>query len=240
MKNTLSPHPTLGSALSRISTQPPRLGRPSNRTRLHPERIVLVAAALAASFASTLSVVAQEVGSSHWVGTWESSPQPIWGPDFIAGLKCPRNIWNQTVRQVSRVSIGGSRIRLVLSNEYGEKAVTIGAAHVALADKGPAIVPSSDRPITFGGRTTVTIPPGAPVLSDPIELAVAPLGSVAISLFLPDVTPVTTWHNDARKRRSWWLVTKSATLISSRTPRSPRECLSVRFWSMRQPLRERS
>ena len=82
----------------------------------------------------------------------------------------------------------------MLSNEYSEKAVTIGAAHVALADKGPAIVASSDRPFTFGGRTTVTIPPGAPVLSDPIELAVAPLGSLAISLFLPDVTPVTTWH----------------------------------------------
>ena len=87
----------------------------------------------------------------------------------------------------------------MLSNEYSEKAVTIGAAHVALADKGPAIVASSDRPFTFGGRTTVTIPPGAPVLSDPIELAVAPLGSVAISLFLPEVTPVTTWHNDARQ-----------------------------------------
>jgi hypothetical protein len=95
---------------------------------------------------------------------------------------------------VSRVSIGDSRIRVVLSNEEGEKAVTIGAAHVALADKGPAIVAGSDRPLTFGGRTTATIPAGAPVLSDPIELAVAPLGSLAISLFLPDVTPVTTWH----------------------------------------------
>ena len=72
--------------------------------------------------------------------------------------------------------------------------MTIGAAHVALADKGPAIVAGSDRPLTFGGRTTATIPAGAPVLSDPIELAVAPLGSLAISLFLPDVTPVTTWH----------------------------------------------
>ncbi len=45
----------------------------------------------------------------------------------------------------------------------------------------------------------MTIPPGAPILSDPIELAVAPLASVAISLFLPEVTPVTTWHNDARQ-----------------------------------------
>ena len=144
-------------------------------------------------------MTAQGAASPHWVGTWESSPQPIWGPDFIGGLKYPRNLWNQTVRQVARVSIGGPRIRVVLSNEYGDSPVTIGGAHVALADKGSAIVPGSDRPLTFGGSTTVTIPPGAPVLSDPVELAVAPLGNVAISLFLPDVTPVTTWHNDARQ-----------------------------------------
>jgi hypothetical protein len=85
------------------------------------------------------------------------------------------------------VSIGGPRIRVVLSNEYGDKAVTVGDARVALADNGPAIVADSDRPLTFGGSTTVTIPPGAPVLSDPVELDVKPLGSVAISLFLPEV-----------------------------------------------------
>jgi lysophospholipase L1-like esterase len=121
------------------------------------------------------------------------------GPDFIGGLKYPRNLWNQTVRQLSRVSIGGPRIRVVLSNEYGQTAVLIGAARVALSDKGPAIVAGSDHALTFGGRDTVTIPPGAVVLSDPVELTVAPLGTLATSLFLPDVTPVTTWHNDARQ-----------------------------------------
>jgi hypothetical protein len=89
------------------------------------------------------------------------------GPDFFAPLKYPRNLWNQTVRQVSRVSIGGPRIRVVLSNEYGATPATIGDARVAFTDKGPAIVASSDRALTFGGRTTVTILPGAPVLSDP-------------------------------------------------------------------------
>jgi lysophospholipase L1-like esterase len=156
-------------------------------------------AALVVGFGVAPSVAAQEATAPHWVGTWESSPQPIWGPDFVAALKYPRNLWNQTVRQVSRVSIGGPRIRVVLSNEYGERPVAIGDAHVALAGQGPAIVTGSDRALTFGGSTTVTIPPGAPVLSDPVELAVAPLASVAISLFLPEVTPVTTWHNDARQ-----------------------------------------
>jgi len=156
-------------------------------------------AALAVGLPAAPSAVAQEAAAAHWVGTWESSAQPIWGPDFIAPLKYPRNLWNQTVRQVSRVSIGGPRIRVVLSNEYGERPVTIGEAHIALAGTGPAIVAGSDRALTFGGQTAVTIPPGAPLLSDPVELEVAPLGSVAISLFLPEVTPVTTWHNDARQ-----------------------------------------
>ncbi len=87
----------------------------------------------------------------------------------------------------------------MLSNEYGQTPVAIGAARVALSEKGPAIVAGSDRALTFGGRETVAIPPGAAVLSDPVDLTVAPLGSVAISLYLPEVTPVTTWHNDARQ-----------------------------------------
>jgi lysophospholipase L1-like esterase len=176
-----------------------RTGARVNGIPLLSMRVLLMLLALTVGFAGPSSLMAQGAASSHWVGTWESSPQPIWGPDFFAGLKYPRNLWNQTVRQTARVSIGGSRLRVVLSNEYGDSPVTIGDAHVALADKGSAIVPGSDRPLTFGGNTTVTIPPGAPVLSDPVELAIAPLGSVAISLFIPDVTPVTTWHNDARQ-----------------------------------------
>jgi hypothetical protein len=107
-------------------------------------------AALAVGLPAAPSVVAQEAAAAHWVGTWESSPQPIWAPDFIAPLKYPRNLRNQTVRQVSRVSIGGPRIRVVLSNEYGATPATIGDARVAFTDKGPAIVASSDRALTFG------------------------------------------------------------------------------------------
>lgn len=59
-----------------------------------------------------------------------------------------------------------------------------------------AITAGSDRPLTFGGRPSVSVPPGAPILSDPVDLAVPPLGSVAVSLFLPEITPTTTWHNE--------------------------------------------
>ena len=83
---------------------------------------------------------------------------------------------------------------MVLSNEYGSKPLVIGAAHIALAGSGAAIVPGSDRALSFDGHPSVTIPPGAPVISDPVDLTVEPLSSVAVSLFLPKITPLTTFH----------------------------------------------
>lgn len=129
-----------------------------------------------------------------WIGTWAASPQPIWDADFFAPLNIPRSMREQTVRQIAHVSIGGSRIRVVLSNEYGNRPLVIGAAHIALASEGSSVVGGSDRVLTFGGRASFTIPPGAPAVSDPADLAVAPLGNVAVSLYLPEITPLTTFH----------------------------------------------
>src|ERR1043165_9610167 len=94
----------------------------------------------------------------RWIGTWTTSAQPVWDTDFFPGIKFPRTFWNQTIRQVARVSIGGARIRVVLSNEYGDRPVTIGAAHAALSDGGEKLTAGSDRVLTFGGLKTVIIP----------------------------------------------------------------------------------
>ena len=88
---------------------------------------------------------------------------------------------------------------MVLSNEYGSKPLMIGAAHVALSDGGSGIKAGSDRVLTFSANESVTIPPGALVVSDPVDLAVPPLGSLAVSLFFPEVTPTTTMHWDGRQ-----------------------------------------
>lgn len=135
----------------------------------------------------------------HWVATWTASPQPLWDGDFALPTNVPYHLWNQTVRQVARVSISGKRLRVVVSNEYGTRPLMIGAAHVALAGDGPAIVAGSDRALTFGGRSSVRIPPGAPAVSDPVDLDVAALGSVSVSLYLPEPTPSATFHWDARQ-----------------------------------------
>jgi lysophospholipase L1-like esterase len=140
--------------------------------------------------------------TGDWIGTWGASAQPVWAPDFLPSPKVPPNFFNQTVRELATISIGGSRVRIVLTNEYGTKPLTIGAAHIAIFDKGAAIQAGSDRALTFGGKDQITIPPGAPAISDPVDLAVPPLGTLAVSLYLPVVAPATTMHWEGRQTAS--------------------------------------
>ncbi|MEO9299872.1 SGNH/GDSL hydrolase family protein [Devosia alba] len=137
--------------------------------------------------------------AQDWIDTWAAAPQPVWGPDFLAPLTYPRNVWDQTVRQVARVSLGGKQVRIALSNEFGDRPMMVGEAHVALHDEGADTQAGSDRKLTFGGMDSITIPAGASVVSDAVELDVPALGSVAVSLYFPDVTPTTTVHNDGRQ-----------------------------------------
>jgi lysophospholipase L1-like esterase len=149
---------------------------------------VLIAAVIAALGAhATGSALAQNALAQTWVGTWTASPQPPRGV-------MPASFSDQTVRQIVRVSIGGSKVRIRLSNEFGSKPVLIGAASVGLAGKGAEIVAGSLRPLTFGGAKKVTLLPGAPALSDPVELNVAALSDLAINLYLPAATELATVH----------------------------------------------
>jgi hypothetical protein len=89
---------------------------------------------------------------------------------------------NQTLRQIVHSSIGGSRVRVVLSNAYGTTPLTIGAAHVALRDKDSSIKVESDRPLTFSGKSTITIPANAVIYSDPVNLTIPEMADMAIDL----------------------------------------------------------
>ena len=127
----------------------------------------------------------------HWVSAWSSA---VHAPLPFPNLPPSPVFENQTVRMVVRPTIGGARLRVRFSNAFGTTALNIGACHVALSSKGAAIVPDSDRALTFGGRASVTIPPGAPMLSDPVELKVPPFGELAISVYLPEKTASSTVH----------------------------------------------
>jgi lysophospholipase L1-like esterase len=81
-----------------------------------------------------------------------------------------------------------------LSNQYGDRPLVIGSAHVALRTSGAAIDPATDRPVTFNGRSSVIIRAGAMLVSDPIALAVPQLSDLAISLFIADSARLSTRH----------------------------------------------
>jgi lysophospholipase L1-like esterase len=182
------------------------------------ERIALrlvVCAALALALPAVHPMLAQSggTGGNHWVGTWTTSlvGRPQFPPPPPAATAAPApgpapspapfiQFNNQTLRQIVHTSIGGTRARVVLSNSFGTAALTIGAAHMALRDRDASIVTQSDRALNFGGRPTVTIPPGAVIYSDAVDLAVPVMGDVAIDLYLPGDTSTPsplTMHNAA-------------------------------------------
>ncbi|MGW6520577.1 MULTISPECIES: SGNH/GDSL hydrolase family protein [unclassified Streptomyces] len=124
-----------------------------------------------------------------WVRTWGAAPHaPIeeFGP-------LP-SFADTTLRQVVRISGGGHRLRLRLTNEYGTEPLIIGAAQIALAAPDGGIRPGSDRVLTFAGKPDATVPVGAPMLSDPIELPLPALSELSISLYLPEAVKSTTCH----------------------------------------------
>ncbi len=76
-----------------------------------------------------------------------------------------------------------------ISNAYGTRPLAIGAACVGLRSTGSALVPGSNRRLTFGSEARATIAAGALVVSDPVELAFAPLSDLAVSVHLPGDLP---------------------------------------------------
>jgi hypothetical protein len=122
-----------------------------------------------------------------WTATWTASPQ-----SSEAGLIPDLN--NQTVRLIVHATVGGNRLRIRLSNAYGTQPLLIGDAHVAVSASAylPTIVSGTDQALTFGGQSTITIPVGAVIVSDPVNFSVTPLTDVAASLYLPNETPNST------------------------------------------------
>lgn len=129
---------------------------------------------------------------THWVGTWTTTPAPVEG---VA-------VSNQTLRMIAHVSIGGRTVRVRISNAYGAHKLPIGAASVALRHQGEATVPGTVRALSFNKATSIAIPAGAHVVSDPIDLEVPPLADLAVSVHLPGDVPESfqvTGHGNAHQ-----------------------------------------
>lgn len=178
-----------------------------------------LAAALIATPPSPLG--AQSSAKTHWVGTWATAvvsslepplqlrrtptPEQTRPGSRTTPIEPVRALSNQTLRQIIHTSIGGSQVRIVFTNAFGTDPLAIGAAHVARRGQGSSLAAGSGRPLTFGGRPSVTVPVGAAVFSDPAELAVAPFSDLAVDLFVPGDTAGTALTQHTRATQTSYL-----------------------------------
>lgn len=163
----------------------------------------------------------------HWIGTWFAASTsrvdppavpPQTAPTSATGQALPippavlavapdrplpigavslLHFHDQTLRQIAHITLGGSRFRVVLTNTFGTAPLTIGAASVALRARDAAIVAGSNRALTFAGLARTTVPAGAVLVSDPVDLVAPDFADLAIDLYLPDdaaamKSPITT------------------------------------------------
>jgi lysophospholipase L1-like esterase len=136
-----------------------------------------------------------------WVGTWASSPMDGTVNAFNAST-CPAGsgqFTNRTVRNIVYTSVGGDRVRIRLSNAFGTAPLTIGDASVAVAETGAETVPGTMRQLQFHGQTSVTIPAGDEVTSDPVQLTVHALEDLAVSVYVPSMSGPSTYHATAQQ-----------------------------------------
>ncbi|MFL6076338.1 MAG: SGNH/GDSL hydrolase family protein [Mycobacteriales bacterium] len=127
---------------------------------------------------------------AHWVDSWASMPQltepgnlppaPFTQPNLVLA--------DATVRQTIHLSVGGRFVRLRFSNAFGGADLPITQVSVALPLGGragvSAIEPGTSHPVTFDGRTSVVVPVGAQVVSDPLDLRLPARTNLTVTTYL--------------------------------------------------------
>ena len=132
-------------------------------------------------------------GQSHWVASWAASPMSGVTPTGTTSFT------DQTIRNIVYTSAGGDAFRVQLTNTFGTQPLTVGGVSVGVVLDGAQLVPGTSRTVTFGGKTTTTVAPGAELLSDPVTMRVQPLTELAISVYVPVDTGPATNHSDAQQ-----------------------------------------
>ncbi|MBT2766699.1 SGNH/GDSL hydrolase family protein [Stenotrophomonas sp. ISL-67] len=148
---------------------------------------------LTISAATSFAAAAEGPAPPHWVASWQASPQPVWGADFLFPTGIPQALTHQTFRQTGRISLGGSRLRVRLSNAYGTTPLRIGAASVA----GSA--GASPVALSFDGQPGTLIASGQDRLSDPLALPTRDRQAVQVDVYIPGPAPLQTFHWEGRQ-----------------------------------------
>jgi lysophospholipase L1-like esterase len=133
---------------------------------------------------------------------------PIWIVSWAASQQIPEpqnalatdDLRDATLRQIFHLSLGGSALRVHISNAFGTAPLHLTAVHIArpISPSDSAIDPATDKPLTFAGHTDLTIPPGAEMLSDPVEAPVSALSDIAVSIHYDDPPSRQTSHPGSR------------------------------------------
>lgn len=151
-------------------------------------------------------------GAARWVATWGTSVQAVAeenGP--------PWPLTHTTLRQKVYVSVGGEKLRLGLSNEFGDGPVTIESLYVALAEhaRDGSVDASTDTELRFGGSRSITIAPGHAVVSDAVNFSLPAQSVVAMTMQLGSVPQRITGHPGSRTTS--YLVPGTASAIDMQT-----------------------
>lgn len=155
-----------------------------------------------APIATTHAASTKPPEAERWVGSWATAQMIPAAKDALPAAE----VTDGTLRQTLRLSTGGGKIRVRLSNAFGTEPLKLSGVHVArAAAPGSArIDPASDRALTFSGRPDVTIPAGAEYLSDPVEFPAAPLASLAITLRFDGAPPAQQTSHPGSRTTSWY------------------------------------
>lgn len=158
---------------------------------------------LAFTLAALLAATA--VHAAEWRTSWYAAPMPAWGAEFALPTMMPPSLEAQTVREVVRTSVGGEQVRVSYSNRYGSAPLVVGEVRLAPTRGEPSRAATSQQDgagvqLTFGGQRSVTIAPGQTVTSDAAPLAVGARQRLSISTWLPQRSPLTTFHWGRSKR----------------------------------------
>lgn len=142
-------------------------------------------------------VQADASGGDGWVGAWSTSPVEFNLKKMLdmEWIKCDLGLRNLTFRTRIQPTISGEDVRITLSNEFGTGPLTIDTASVAKGyEKLPqAIKTWARKNVTFNGQSSVTIPAGETVTSDPVGMSVDALEYLTVSLFMKRTETMKTY-----------------------------------------------
>lgn len=162
---------------------------------LHGNRILTIIVLFLLSRAAAPEISANN-SQTRWVGSWATSQQLV-EPNNVLD---PQDLRDAILRQIIHLSIGGSEVRVHLSNRFGSTPLNVTSARIARAVSADSskIVPSTDKALTFFGSPDVTIPPHADYISDPVSFSADALSDMALTIHLETSPEEQTGHPGSR------------------------------------------